>query len=362
MLSELLEEISHRFLAIDDVLCDVSQAIVFGAGGSGTHAIRVLQSFGITIVCVCDNDRQRQGGLISGIPIIAPEQLRYYQNTIVFVASDWGMDIGRQLQQLGVKYFYLGFAFDFERWKKHYVPEQILGAAEQIEAAYALMSDESSRATYRALLKYRLTLDSEFFIPAEFPQYYHPLVSLERGDVILDGGTWSGDSALEFSHGLDKNCTIYSFEPEADNYQRLLVTIEAEKLNSVVVPCQFGMWKETTTLSFTTALENSMQYHVSDSGDKKIAVTSIDDFSRERGLKVDVIKMDIEGSEVNALAGAAETLMRDRPRLIISAYHEPDDMWQVPLMIHAINPDYRCYFAHHRQSPFDYVLYARCVA
>ena len=38
MLKELLEEISHRYLAIDDVLRDVSKAIVFGAGGSGKHA------------------------------------------------------------------------------------------------------------------------------------------------------------------------------------------------------------------------------------------------------------------------------------------------------------------------------------
>ncbi|MDZ4262723.1 MAG: hypothetical protein U1B30_10370, partial [Pseudomonadota bacterium] len=226
MFNELLGEISHRYIAIDDLLNDVSQAIVFGAGGSGKHAIRVLQERGVKIVCVCDNDQKKQGCTVRGIPVIAPEQLHEYPGIMVFVASDWGADIGKQLQQLGVKYYYLGFAFDFERWKSHYVPAQILGAAEQIEAAYALLADEPSRATYRALLKYRLTLESAFFLPVDFPQYYHPLVSPEAGDVILDGGAWSGDSALEFARDLDRNCTIYSFEPEAGNYKKLLATIK----------------------------------------------------------------------------------------------------------------------------------------
>ncbi len=362
MLDELIREISHRCVAIDDVLRNVDQAIVFGGGGSGKHAIRVLQSLGITVIRVCDNDRKKQGDTVCGIPIMAPEQLREYKTTIVFVASDWGGDIGRQLKQLGIKYYYFGFAFDFERWKSHYVPEQILGSAEEIEAAYALLSDEPSRATYRALLKYRLTLDSAFFLPADFPQYYHPLVLPEAGDIILDGGAWSGDTVLDFVRELDRDCTIYSFEPEAGNYQKLLATIQEEKLELVVIPCHIGMWYETTTLSFDTSVENSMQYHVSDSGDQKIEVTTIDDFVRERGLKVNVIKMDIEGAEVNALRGASETLVRDRPKLMISAYHEPDDMWKVPLMINSINPDYRCYLAHHGQSPLDYVLYAKCVS
>ncbi len=362
MLNELLKEISHRYMAIDDLLRDVSQVIVFGAGGSGKHAIRVLQELGVTVLRVCDNDREKQGDTVNEILIITPEQLQEYPDTMVLVASDWGGDIGRQLQQLGMKYYYFGFAFDFKRWKSHYVTEQILGAAEQIEAAYALLSDEPSRATYRALLKYRLTLDPAFFLHADFPQYYHPLVLPEGGDTILDGGAWSGDTALEFVRELDRNCTIYSFEPEPGNYQKLLATIKDEKLASVVVPCHVGMWHETTTLSFNTSVENSMQYHVSVNGEQKIEVTSIDDFVRARGLKVDVIKMDIEGAEVNALQGAAETLVRDQPKLMISAYHEPDDMWQVPLMINRINPNYRCYLAHHRQSPLDYVLYAKCAS
>ncbi|MDZ4263088.1 MAG: FkbM family methyltransferase, partial [Pseudomonadota bacterium] len=62
------------------------------------------------------------------------------------------------------------------------------------------------------------------------------------------------------------------------------------------------------------------------------------------------------------LRGSAETLLRDQPKLMISAYHEPDDMWQVPLMINSINPNYRCYLAHHLQSPLDYVLYAKCIS
>jgi len=73
----------------------------------------------------------------------------------------------------------------------------------------------------------------------------------------------------------------------------------------------------------------------------KVPLTRIDDEVEKLGLpRVDFIKMDIEGAEREALAGAAGTLRRFKPTLALDSYHRPDDPVVLPRVIGAANPAY----------------------
>jgi hypothetical protein len=86
---------------------------------------------------------------------------------------------------------------------------------------------------------------------------------------------------------------------------------------------------------------------------------SVDDFVRTNGLeRIDFIKMDIEGAEQLALEGSAHSIARHRPKLAICAYHEPDDLWRIPLLITRLNPDYRLYLDHYTNHVEETVVYA----
>ena len=57
----------------------------------------------------------------------------------------------------------------------------------------------------------------------------------------------------------------------------------------------------------------------------EVQMTSVDETVREHGLpSVDFIKLDVEGSEENALHGAVRSIAKYKPRLAISAYHKPE--------------------------------------
>jgi hypothetical protein len=72
-----------------------------------------------------------------------------------------------------------------------------------------------------------------------------------------------------------------------------------------------------------------------------VQTTTIDEMAKTfQWPRVDFIKMDIEGAEMDALAGAATTLKRWKPRLAISAYHLFDDFYEIPRRIYKINPSY----------------------
>jgi hypothetical protein len=90
-------------------------------------------------------------------------------------------------------------------------------------------------------------------------------------------------------------------------------------------------------------------------GDINIEVASIDDT-----IKSDVtfIKMDIEGAEYQAIIGAGKIIKRCKPKLAISIYHNPNDLWELPILIHNINPKYKFYLRHYSFAENDTVLYA----
>ena len=74
--------------------------------------------------------------------------------------------------------------------------------------------------------------------------------------------------------------------------------------------------------------------------------------------KVDFIKLDVEGAEKKALDGAKQLIVRSRPVLAISLYHQPQDLWELPLFLSTICENYKFYIRQHYANSFDSVLYA----
>ena len=86
---------------------------------------------------------------------------------------------------------------------------------------------------------------------------------------------------------------------------------------------------------------------------------TIDDYVNINKLpKIDYIKMDIEGAEVQALAGAQATIKQFKPKLAICAYHKANDLFMIPQTIKSILPGYRFYLDHYSIHREETVLYA----
>ena len=68
--------------------------------------------------------------------------------------------------------------------------------------------------------------------------------------------------------------------------------------------------------------------------------------------------MDIEGAEKEALLGARQHIVNERPQLLISSYHIPEDIFQIPLLINDMRDDYKFYIRHYTNCMWETVLYA----
>ena len=67
--------------------------------------------------------------------------------------------------------------------------------------------------------------------------------------------------------------------------------------------------------------------------------------------KVSFIKFDVEGSELEAIEGARETILRDRPVMKIACYHRSEDVFTLIRKVLSIRPDYKVYMRHTRCIP-----------
>jgi hypothetical protein len=107
-------------------------------------------------------------------------------------------------------------------------------------------------------------------------------------------------------------------------------------------------WNKEETLIFDAS--GNRNAGVNPAAKKTVEVTgvSIDSLVGER---IDYIKYDVEGSEREALEGSKRTIERDRPALLVSAYHRSADIFELPLLIHETAPDYKLYLRRYAYVP-----------
>jgi hypothetical protein len=68
--------------------------------------------------------------------------------------------------------------------------------------------------------------------------------------------------------------------------------------------------------------------------------------------------MNIEGAEIEALRGARNLIQKHAPKLAISGYHRPSDLWEIPALIRELNPDYKLSLRQHDGGTIETVIYA----
>ena len=147
---------------------------------------------------------------------------------------------------------------------------------------------------------------------------------------FIDAGAFIGDSALILNELSPRR--IYAFEPIKDNVIILQKTLSINNLNNVII-----VEKALSNIEGTKKIigYGSISF-VSNSGVDVVETTTIDNFVRQHEVDVGLIKMDIEGSELEALRGGIATIKSKKPMLIVSVYHRGQDFFEIPKLLKSI--------------------------
>jgi FkbM family methyltransferase len=180
----------------------------------------------------------------------------------------------------------------------------------------------------------------------------------ECGDIMLDLGACLGDTALAFAIAGGEDGHIYSFDPLPNH--KVLFAKNMLKNPTVASRITFvekaASAKSGEIVSFSESAAGS---RCDPTGLLKVGTISIDDFvNNEKLPRVDFIKMDIEGSELSALRGSSDTLRRFCPKLAISIYHRPEDLYQIIEFIGSVESRYQLFIEQYTAHDEEVILYA----
>jgi FkbM family methyltransferase len=339
-----------------------SPLILYGCGILSNTIITLCQDNEIKVTALCDTYKT---GIHhdTGLDIISPEKLKidFPDANIIICSPKFADDIHRKLISLGypeTRIFkstnsMVSFIHPVDFMNKHYAG---------YEWAYNFFADDTSKKLVLDRIKMYFT-GAELSETSDAPAYFNPeIISLDADEVFIDGGAFNGDTAEIFieqtklvNGGGYRH--IYSFEPDASAYEAAVRNLN--KYKDVNVICK-GLWSRDTELHFYSDGGNASSSFVIGNCSSSVQVTSIDSFFKDKYDEElpTFIKMDIEGAEKEALIGAEKAIRRKHPKLAICVYHKPQDIYELPKIIHEIDPGYRFYLQQCSEGFYDTVLYA----
>jgi FkbM family methyltransferase len=148
---------------------------------------------------------------------------------------------------------------------------------------------------------------------------------LSRGMTVVDGGANIGEYTLLAATAVGEAGTVHSFEPIPDNFTRLRGHVAVNGLHNVRMQ-QAALWDRTTTLTLGRQAGQPGHGGAWSAGAQSgtvesVPAMSLDDYVAAEAIeRVDMVKLDIEGAEPNALQGMLRTLEQDQPLLLVELH------------------------------------------
>ena len=375
LLDELLAEPPERMEAraageLDRIAVPFeNRMVLFGAAYLGKLALAGLRAAGVEPLAFCDNNSGLWDTKIQGVPVVSPATAAaQYGDNAAFVTTLYNPAAPRnQLRELGCGRIVPYPALFWKYWRsmpnedRLELPHRILERASEMGPAYEMLSDEKSRAEFRAQIRWRCLLDSNC-LPKPDPSrdmYFPPdLASMSPREVFVDCGAFDGDSIRSFIQRTG-GCfeRIHAVEADAANVaalRRYCAELPADvSARITVLPCAVG--KEDGTARFRAGGLASSK--VAETGATlEVECRTLD--SALKGEHPTFIKMDLEGAEPDALLGAAKTMARCRPVMAVCAYHKCEHLWTIPKLLKAANPDYAIFLRRYAEDCWETVYYA----
>ncbi len=340
--------------------------ILYGAGFCGIMVMELLRKTGVTPLCFFDGNGAKQGTLIDGIPVTAACPRPQASDPLVIVCmlekSGAYAQIKTALEQMGYSQVHhiLEFRDDAQLFRHqplviHPDHESILENADSIHLVEQMLDDTLSKQTYQSVFRF-LREGPDVEIPT-FPlamQYFQDDVYLPvPEEVFIDCGAFKGDTLKDFMQHRDGRYGQYvAIEPlaaYAGVLDRQANRLGVDRIR--IMQCALSDEKGTLRMHDYGG-ENAI---VMETGESAVPCDRLD--ALLAGCKPTMIKIDIEGYEKRALAGAVSTIRTHRPVLAIAIYHHTEDLWEIPMQI---RHDYPWYSLHVRSymNLAETVLYA----
>jgi FkbM family methyltransferase len=371
-LQTLLDGDERQFKAREAALLDhltsplAKPPVLFGAGRLGRIALAGLRRAGVTPLAFADNNPALWGTSVDGLPVLSAQDgaAKFGSDTPFVVTIYTGAKVLQQLRGQGLRA--CPFAALFLKHRDVFLPHAGLDLPHKMHAhvadirkCFSLWADDASRREYLAQVRYRLSLEEKLPPCLSPDDIYFPeeLVSLSPEERFVDCGAFDGDSVRAFLQRRGASFGhIFAVEPDPMNCGRLREFAaglpDDRRGKMTVIQAAVGARRQRVRFDVTGTAGSSVR------GDGTIEVdcAPLDELLRDQAPTY--IKMDIEGAEPEALAGARALIRKHAPVLAVCLYHSQEHLWQIPLLMQSLSDQYRLFLRRYSDGCWEQVCYA----
>ena len=342
---------------------------IWGCGELGIYLYNILIANGIKINAFVDNNQSKWGNVLTANEIYcySPEDFfELHIGGIILIASNYWRDILAQLNsktELSKIYTFVPvYCFNFLKMHFDYDAKKIETLKDKLIEVINILEDDCSKniliTTFENYcLKSPDMMDFKQIKTAE-QGWPKNILDLNDEEYFIDAGAYIGDTIDAFlKQTNNKFGKIYAFEMEKNNYAKLADKVSHFPYETLCKIQLFpmGIGAKTEEVFYISNGASSKLSQNKTRGFDKCSIVKLDDAIKER---VTYIKMDIEGAETDALVGAKNMIVSQKPKLAISVYHSLEDFYKIPLMLHKWGCGYKLYLRHHQDGDDDTLLYA----
>ncbi len=379
--SELLRFIKEEPNITEDLINSIQRwqevnpnhkVYLYGAGWHMQYVVQYMTFCKIEIELILDTYRE---GFYNNIPIVLFSKfLEEHRSSddcwFIISAPSKAKDISKVIRE-GVSqealisccemYIYKDFVPNLESYRV-YLAEHWDELANMSED----LSDRFSVETLDNVIRGRISGNIDWYHKCFVEEQYYSkdIITFGSKEVMVELGSYNGDTLLEFIDKCPNYKAIYCMEPDDTYFERLTSTVAKhdkkrfDNETGYIRLIKKGAWDKECYLLFSTGQNGSGSVVLETvEGDKmSVCMSTVD---KEINEPITFLKMDIEGAELMALKGAKNHILNDRPKLAVSVYHKPEDIIDIWKYLKKLVPDYHFYLRHHaKDAGTDTVLYA----
>ena len=344
--------------------------IVYGIG-EGYFAIKrtLLKPYGIKPAYVMDRSLPSGSEVFQGIPTLTVENLSKLENpgNYVIIVTQGNSEIFQNVKDVleevtAIEILWMASFYDYvvHEPEHHSInnPELFFRTfSDEINSTYQLFDDQLSKILFEKIIAAYLG-ENDDSLPCQESKHQY-LDILSPGDSIglyVGCGGFHGETLLSILESNVDIKTAILFEPDINNFKKMVETINyssrVKHTNTILVPS--GVYSKSGIIKILSGM--GLSTRVSDHGEPS-QVVSLDDFLCN--WKPDYMTIDVEGADLHALKGASNIIRKYNPSLGVSVYHKPEHLWEIPLFLNKICPEYRFSLRNYTGFAYETILYAR---
>lgn len=343
--------------------------VMYGMGDGAVKILQVMKRYGVAPAAMFASDGFARGNLFMGYKMekLADIQSRYDDFLIVVAFAVHDEPTVNYLYELSQKYELVApdvpvagtnlFTMDFVQEHE----QEFL----QVES---MLADEQSRKVLHDIVNFKLSGKLCYLADCttDTDEAYHNIIKPTAQESFADLGAYRGDTIAELLHYAGGCRRVFAFEPDEKTHKKLCAAVEQMGFSDRATCVQMAAYSHEEMLEFDSRAgrqsaiqEESLVTGVEGAAKSKIRQVqgqSLDNIAGEES--VSFINMDVEGAEKLALMGCQKIIERDKPKMLIAAYHRSEDLFALLLQIASMRSDYRFYLRHYRYVPaWDTNLY-----